>query len=311
MLRAIREDLQELVSSAAEETSSLSDVAQVLWVELFYEGNTIKDLRESLDYIINDNAAGDNMLSTLPTIEESADTSSTAASSSRVTVTIVQSRELSPVDQELERRIVDPQTYLEPLPDVMKQQQDEAQVNSVVPLQLLLMTNQDVFHDIELTDSLEDTRHTVEQRDLSDFLEAFDICERTEDISELLQTNAALAHIFHQLVPIQVSYTEFWKRYFYRCDRVRVQRELLQECHNNYGSDDDDDEQDSMDDNHKEDALASKKRAEPSSPKSVMKMQYQYTLSSAQHTWMTRVLTQHTSSSTVLVICNSRRAQFW
>jgi len=285
MLRAIREDLQELVSSAAEETSSISDVAQVLWIELFYEGNTIQDLRDSLDYIINDNAAAghDNMLSTLPTIEESADTASssstsntTAASSSRVTVTIVQSQELSPVDEELERRLVDPQTYLEPLPEAVEQQQEELD-NSVIPLQLLLMTNQDVFHDIELTDNTEETRNAVEQRDLSDFLEEFDIHERTEDISELLQNNAALAHVFQQLVPIQVSYTEFWKRYFYRCDRVRIQGELLQECHN---YDSDDDEQDSMDDNDNKAGRPSKKTAEPSSPKSVMKMQYQYTLSS-------------------------------
>lgn len=82
----------------------------------------------------------------------------------------------------------------------------------------------------------------MELKEIQHFLETFDIEAHTEEISQLLRTpsleeNAPssndsmddihasvtpLQYNFQTLVPTTVSYTDFWTRYYYRCDPHRI-----------------------------------------------------------------------------------------
>jgi len=141
-------------------------------------------------------------------------------------------KQTTPVDRELEKRRNNPQTYLKPLPCV-----EEAIYT--VPLH---MANQDECHDgdLELTvlvadifnnsdckDDYDNDDDEDQRREMEEYLRCFDIYERTEEISRELRAHGELEDIFHRIVPLEVSYTDFWKRFFYRCDRTRIERELM------------------------------------------------------------------------------------
>jgi len=58
------------------------------------------------------------------------------------------------------------------------------------------------------------------------FLSTFDVEKKTGDISQLLKENPEPLQLqFGTLVPAQISYKEFWERYYYRCDADRIQRQ--------------------------------------------------------------------------------------
>jgi len=157
VIRSVSSDLRELVASIIEETTHIADAVQIIKEELL-DGLSMTDddddslYEESLGYTSSEETEDD---------DDNDFTHHTAASngereaaplsshSAHITVTIVQSSStsqknaspmLSPVDQELRRRLANPQTYLEPLPKV-----DEVVYS--VPLH---MANQDDCNELEL-----------------------------------------------------------------------------------------------------------------------------------------------------------------
>jgi len=58
----------------------------------------------------------------------------------------------------------------------------------------------------------------------SSFLASFNIESVTEEISEILKTFSEVQQLFAALVPTEISYEEFWSRYYYRCDPVRIEK---------------------------------------------------------------------------------------
>jgi hypothetical protein len=65
----------------------------------------------------------------------------------------------------------------------------------------------------------------LEAKETQVFLESFDISEKTEEIVALLDKHPdTLKARFDELVPLQVSYEDFWERYFFRCDVNRIVR---------------------------------------------------------------------------------------
>jgi hypothetical protein len=60
--------------------------------------------------------------------------------------------------------------------------------------------------------------------DLREFLEGFDVNEKTDEISYLLESHETLREMFETLVPVSVPYVDFWQRFFYRCHPERIQR---------------------------------------------------------------------------------------
>jgi BSD domain len=69
----------------------------------------------------------------------------------------------------------------------------------------------------ELMDDAE--RERVEQ-----FLHEFKIDDQTDDISQLLsRPDGIVREYFEALVPHEIPYEDFWRRYYYRCDEIRIQ----------------------------------------------------------------------------------------
>jgi len=63
--------------------------------------------------------------------------------------------------------------------------------------------------------------------DVTSFIESFDVTTKTGEITDILELNHdTVAFHFEKLVPVTVSYAEFWRRYFYRCDLDRIQDEF-------------------------------------------------------------------------------------
>jgi hypothetical protein len=62
------------------------------------------------------------------------------------------------------------------------------------------------------------------------FLESFDLLEKTEYILELPEKHPdTLKAHYMELVPLQVSYKDFWQRFFYRCDEKRIENRIKKE----------------------------------------------------------------------------------
>lgn len=68
-----------------------------------------------------------------------------------------------------------------------------------------------------------------DEQDIKLFLETFDVQSKTEEIGKLLAEQPFLSQHFDNLVPISVSYEQFWQRYFYRCDPHRIVKEWQEE----------------------------------------------------------------------------------
>lgn len=64
----------------------------------------------------------------------------------------------------------------------------------------------------------------AEEAEIEGFLDTFNLNDKTEEISELLRPHGSLRTHFEALVPVVVSYTDFWTRFYYRCDKVRILR---------------------------------------------------------------------------------------
>ena len=70
----------------------------------------------------------------------------------------------------------------------------------------------------------------MELNDLNQFVDSFDINEKTDEISRLLaradgDDPTPLQEQFRMLSPEFVSYKDFWTRFFFRCDPERIERE--------------------------------------------------------------------------------------
>eukprot|EP00531_Pseudo-nitzschia_arenysensis_P006019 CAMPEP_0116147746 /NCGR_PEP_ID=MMETSP0329-20121206/17935_1 /TAXON_ID=697910 /ORGANISM="Pseudo-nitzschia arenysensis, Strain B593" /LENGTH=863 /DNA_ID=CAMNT_0003643727 /DNA_START=141 /DNA_END=2732 /DNA_ORIENTATION=+ len=78
----------------------------------------------------------------------------------------------------------------------------------------LLVSCEDVF--LDALESNIDTDTDIDT-DIDTFLKDFDVATKTEEISELLKSDAALQTTFSMLSD-SVSYADFWTRYFYRID---------------------------------------------------------------------------------------------
>jgi len=57
------------------------------------------------------------------------------------------------------------------------------------------------------------------------FLETFDLSSKTDTISTILAENSTVQEYFQTLVPVVLTYEQFWQRYFYRCNVMRIQVE--------------------------------------------------------------------------------------
>jgi DNA repair exonuclease SbcCD ATPase subunit len=70
----------------------------------------------------------------------------------------------------------------------------------------------------------------AEKKELAEYLESFSIDAKTEEISQLLSDHpGTLKVMFEDIVPATVSYEDFWRAYFYRCDADRIGRQWEEE----------------------------------------------------------------------------------
>jgi len=90
-----------------------------------------------------------------------------------------------------------------------------------------LVSCEDVFLDSLVSEDAE----AEEESPASAFVESFDVATKTEEISDLLKTDAALQTTFSMLSDA-VSYKDFWTRYFYRIG----EKERLPETYSVYYS---------------------------------------------------------------------------
>lgn len=74
-------------------------------------------------------------------------------------------------------------------------------------------------------EALDESDETVQA-----FLDSFKIDDRTQEIAKILEDHPeTVKKHFEALVPTEISYELFWKRYFYRCDPDRIAKEWEQE----------------------------------------------------------------------------------
>lgn len=85
---------------------------------------------------------------------------------------------------------------------------------------------------VEVPETERHNMELMELNDLNQFVDSFDINEKTDEISRLLAseddddpTPTPLQEQFRLLSPEHVSYNDFWTRYFFRCDPERIERE--------------------------------------------------------------------------------------
>lgn len=68
-----------------------------------------------------------------------------------------------------------------------------------------------------------DSDHEPNQEKVQAFLETFDLSSKTDAISTILSGNSTVQEYFQTLVPLVLTYEQFWQRYFYRCNAMRIQ----------------------------------------------------------------------------------------
>jgi len=76
------------------------------------------------------------------------------------------------------------------------------------------------------------TETLPETEEVKQFLQTLQLAneETTAEISYILQSHPdTVQHYFTDLVPTEVSYEDFWSRYFYRCDEERVEAQWEEE----------------------------------------------------------------------------------
>lgn len=72
-------------------------------------------------------------------------------------------------------------------------------------------------------DGDDDDMDPKERTDIQEYLKDFQVDDKTDEISHLLEEHDILREYFEALVPTELTYEEFWSRFFYRCDQVRIQ----------------------------------------------------------------------------------------
>ncbi|KAG0614487.1 hypothetical protein M758_6G180700 [Ceratodon purpureus] len=60
-----------------------------------------------------------------------------------------------------------------------------------------------------------------DEKDFAAWAADFNLDERTEEIQEILSTNAFMQELQNQIVPVVVEYGTFWSRYFYRLNKLQ------------------------------------------------------------------------------------------
>jgi len=76
----------------------------------------------------------------------------------------------------------------------------------------------------EYIQKIQENDETIaEDTEAAKFLSSFDIESKTDEIAAILQSHAMVQQHFETLVPVVISYEQFWQRYFYRCDPERIQ----------------------------------------------------------------------------------------
>jgi len=105
----------------------------------------------------------------------------------------------------------------------------EAEAEAIHRMGLVTVYTLPFKFDDEKEDNLESATHkeqylSLEDQDWEQYIETFDIKEKTEEIAALLNEHDCLRATFSELVPLEVSYQDFWKRHFYRCDPARIER---------------------------------------------------------------------------------------
>lgn len=66
-----------------------------------------------------------------------------------------------------------------------------------------------------------------ETAELKEFIQTFNVSDRTDEIIRTLQDCPTVKDMFEALVPMQVSYEQFWLRYFFRCDANRIEQSMM------------------------------------------------------------------------------------
>ena len=76
---------------------------------------------------------------------------------------------------------------------------------------------------------LEDLADEDDTQQVEEYLKEFAIDAKTEAIAQVLEEHTEVKKHFEELCPTQVTYEDFWKRYFYRCNHDRIARQLQEE----------------------------------------------------------------------------------
>jgi BSD domain len=101
------------------------------------------------------------------------------------------------VDDEMRRRRADSSTYTVPI--------------------LIKDTIDDVDEDPTNGSSIPEA-----QNEARAYLQSFDVIAKTDDIIQILQQEEDVRRQFEALVPLHVSYEQFWARFFFQCDPDRI-----------------------------------------------------------------------------------------
>jgi DNA repair exonuclease SbcCD ATPase subunit len=136
--------------------------------------------------------------------------------------------------QEAIRRMADEETYLEPLlvnevngvkTSTLKKEPSVGKVKNDYDLNESLVEDSD-----QMDDNTENEVGFLLYTDEDDpiviqFLQNFDIESKTDDIASILDQHAdTVKEMFEVLVPVELTYEQFWQRYFFRCDERWIRR---------------------------------------------------------------------------------------
>lgn len=106
-------------------------------------------------------------------------------------------------------------------------EREETYLQTLVPWEV---NGQDISNDC-LVDEAQQHEQPSDDADVKLYIEQFKIEEMTEEIANVLKKyhNTVGVH-FNSLAPEVVTYTQFWQRYFYRCNLSRVETRWQEEA---------------------------------------------------------------------------------
>jgi len=107
---------------------------------------------------------------------------------------------------------------------------DDSNANSTAEEHVNVQEGASASAQAENTATTSDETPEEEDPAVLEFLSTFDIAAQTDDIGMVLEEHAdTVGTHFQELVPMVVTYEQFWQRYYFRCDPSRVQAELDEE----------------------------------------------------------------------------------